>query len=95
MKDACCSKKYQLVSTYGTIEEQQREYWVYTLGKRLSTFISLVLLVLIGCIVELFKTVIILNLGMLYLRLKVNEFHTKIFRECLILSIVFELITLL
>lgn len=79
----------------GSIEKHQREWCVYTLEKCLSTFVSLVLLIGIGCLVAPFGIVILLNLGMVYLRPRVNGFHAKTFGGCLILSVVLELIALL
>lgn len=94
MMNAVAQKVTDWFLHIGAIEEQQKEWCVYTVEKRLTTGISLVFLILIGCMIAPFGTVILLNLSMIYLRPKVNGFHAKTFRGCLILSVIFETIAL-
>lgn len=78
----------------GLIEPYQSEWFSYILESRLITLFSLPILILLGCFIAPFKVVVTLNIGMLYLRPRINGFHSKTFLDCFIISIILELFSL-
>ena len=78
----------------GLIEPYQSEWFSYILESRLITLFSLPILILLGCFIAPFKVVVTLNIGMLYLRPRINGFHSKTFLGCFIISIILELSSL-
>lgn len=78
----------------GLIEPYQSEWFSYILESRLITLFSLPILILFGCFIAPLKVVVTLNIGMLYLRPRINGFHSKTFLGCFIISIVLELSSL-
>lgn len=79
----------------GLIEPYQSEWFIYILESRLTTLLSLPILILFGCFIAPLKIVVTLNIGMLYLRPRVNGFHSRSFIGCFIMSIFLELSSLL
>lgn len=79
----------------GLIEPHQSEWCIYILESRLVTLFSLPILILLGSFIAPLKIVIALNIGMLYLRPRINGFHSKTFIGCFITSTILELSSLL
>lgn len=78
----------------GLIEPYQSEWFTYILESRLTTLFSLPILILIGCFIAPIEVVITLNIGMLYLRPRINGFHSKTFIGCFMTSTLLELSSL-
>ena len=78
----------------GLIEPRHCQWCAYMVEGCLTTAVSLLGMILLGSCVAPVGTVVTLNLGMLYLRPRLNGFHAKTFAGCLVFSALLELAAL-
>lgn len=79
---------------YKLVEPRENEWCTYLIESRLTQMISIPFLILVGCAIAPLDSVIILNLGMIYLRPKTNGYHAKTLAGCMLFSLTLELIAL-
>lgn len=79
---------------YRLVEPRENEWCAYLIESRLTQMISIPFLILVGSVIAPLDRVIILNLGMIFLRPKTNGYHAKTFAGCMLFSLALELVAL-
>lgn len=76
------------------VEPWENEWCAYQIESRLTQMITIPFLILAGSVIAPLDSVIILNLGIIYLCPKTNGYHAKTFAGCMFFSLALELIAL-
>ena len=79
---------------YRLVEPRENEWCAYLIESGLTQMISIPFLILVGSVIAPLDRVIILNLGMIFLRPKTNGYHAKTFAGCMLFSLALELAAL-
>ena len=79
---------------YRLVEPRENEWCAYLIESRLTQMITIPFLILVGSVIAPLDRVIILNLGMIFLRPKTNGYHAKTFAGCMLFSMALELVAL-
>ena len=76
------------------IDEDQREWLLYSLQRRFTNLSGFLVLICLGILVAPFSQVLLLNLGLAFLREKTNGLHMPTRLSCFVFSLVCEYLCL-
>ena len=72
------------------IEEDQSDWLLYSLQRRFMNIGGFLFLILLGVLIAPFRQVLLLNLGLAFLREKTNGLHMPTKLSCFVFSLICE-----